>query len=146
MTPDELTTETTKQPPQWHPGLVGLPFRLAELLLVIVPLVGVTIAAIKAISATPRRPDGPSHDAIEVAETRAGSTGNQAAQWRSITRVLEEHSRGDARWLDYELNVAKLLDFPPMTNMRNPLTMRFHRTKLRADLLRAWTTAVPAVC
>ena len=40
------------------------------------------------------------------------------------------------RWLDYELDIAKLLDFPLMTDMRNPLTVRFHQAKLRADLLR----------
>src|SRR4029077_365572 len=40
------------------------------------------------------------------------------------------------RWLDYELDVSKLLDFPVMTDMRDPLTVRFHRAKLRADLIR----------
>ncbi|MGH3960857.1 hypothetical protein, partial [Mycobacterium sp.] len=48
----------------------------------------------------------------------------------------EEHGRTDARWLDYELDVARLLDFPLMTDMRDPLTIGFHRAKLRADLLR----------
>jgi hypothetical protein len=36
----------------------------------------------------------------------------------------------------YELDAAKLLDFPRITDMRDPLTMRFQRAKLRADLLR----------
>ncbi len=66
----------------------------------------------------------------------AGAGNNQAAQWRSIRRVLQEHGRTDARWLDYELDVAKLLDFPLMTDMRDPLTISFHKAKLRADLLR----------
>jgi hypothetical protein len=61
---------------------------------------------------------------------------NQAAQWRSLTRVIEEHSRTDARWLEYELDYAKLLEFPLMTNMRDPLTIGFHKAKLRADFLR----------
>ena len=39
-------------------------------------------------------------------------------------------------WLDYELDVTKLLDYPLMTDMRDPHTQRFHRAKLRADLLR----------
>ena len=32
--------------------------------------------------------------------------------------------------------VAKLLDFPLMTDMRDPLTIGFHKAKLRADFLR----------
>jgi hypothetical protein len=38
--------------------------------------------------------------------------------------------------LEYELDAAKLLDFPVMTDMRDPLTTRFHKAKLRADFLR----------
>ncbi len=61
---------------------------------------------------------------------------NTAALWRMITRVIDEHARTDTRWLDYELDPAKLLDFPLMTDMREPLTERFHKAKIRADLLR----------
>jgi len=50
--------------------------------------------------------------------------------------VVEEHARTDARWLEYELDPAKLLDFPLMTDMRDTLTTRFHKAKRRADLLR----------
>jgi hypothetical protein len=108
---------------------VGLLFRLAELLLVIVPLAGVIIAAIKAFSAN-KRPGEQSRDPGRSA------TGNQAAQWRSLTRVLQEHDRTDTRWLEYELDFAKVLDFPLMTDMRDPLTIGFHKAKLRADFLR----------
>jgi hypothetical protein len=119
---------------------VGLLFRLAELLIVILPLTGAVIAAVRAFTAHQRRtheqsPDfdrGPAPNA-PVAAT-AGN--NQAAQWRSIRRVLDEHSRMDARWLAYELDAAKLLDFPLMTDMRDALTIAFHKAKLRADLLR----------
>ena len=51
-------------------------------------------------------------------------------------RTTKEHDRTDIRWLDYELDVGKLLDYPVMTDMRDPLTQRFHRAKLRADFLR----------
>jgi hypothetical protein len=119
---------------------VGLLFRLAEFLVVIVPLVGVIIAGIRAISSTNRRrgeaPSDPPLDNLAVAEPRGATTGNQAAQWRAITRVLDEHDRTDARWLEYELDAAKLLDFPVMTDMRDPLTTRFHKAKLRADFQR----------
>ena len=56
--------------------------------------------------------------------------------WRLITRTLEEHARTDTRWMEYELDADKLLDFPLMTDMRAPLTTAFHKAKLRADLLR----------
>ena len=119
---------------------MGLLFRLAEFLVVIVPLVGVIIAGIRAISSTNRRrgeaPSDPPLDNLAVAEPRGATTGNQAAQWRTITRVLDEHDRTDARWLEYELDAAKLLDFPVMTDMRDPLTTRFHKAKLRADFQR----------
>jgi hypothetical protein len=122
---------------------VGLLFRLAELLIVILPLAGIVIGALKAFrSNKPRsaesQDDGwalPRHD-TEVTEPSGGTGSHQVAHWRSLRRVLEEHSRTDKRWLEYELDFAKLLDFPLMTDMRNPLTIGFHRAKLRADFLR----------
>ena len=118
---------------------MGLLIRLAELLIVILPLAGATIVAVRAFSANRRRPEEPQQ--FEGAQpphafAAAGTGTNQAAQWRSIRRVLDEHTRTDARWLEYELDVAKLLDFPLMTNMRDPLTIGFHKAKLRADFLR----------
>jgi hypothetical protein len=97
------------------------------------------IAAMKAFSANKRRgeePRDPGRTGMrdDVALERTGS--NLAAQWRSLTRVVEEHSRTDARWLEYELDYVKLLDFPLMTDMRDPLTVSFHKAKLRADFLR----------
>lgn len=112
-------------------------FRLAELLLVLVPLAGAIYAAFRGISAVSRRQgDGHPESAPEPEAVRPDATKSQAAQWRTITRLLDEHSRTDSRWLDYELDAAKLLDFPAMTDMRDPLTVAFHRAKLRADVLR----------
>jgi hypothetical protein len=112
--------------------------RLLELLIVIVPVAGATFAAIRAFSAAKRRglqqadnDRGPDLDAGS-----APTAANPAALWRTVTRALEEHSRTDSRWLDYELDAAKLLDFPLMTDLREPLTERFHKAKIRADLLR----------
>jgi hypothetical protein len=110
---------------------------------VILPLAGIVIGALKAFRAKKPRAaesqdDGralPRHDADVTGPP--GRTGrDQVAQWRSLRRVLEEHSRTDKRWLEYELDFAKLLDFPLMTDMRNPLTIGFHKAKLRADFLR----------
>ena len=111
---------------------MGLIFRLLELLLVIVPLAGAIYAAVRGVSAI-RRQNG--SDELPPAP-QVASRKSQAAQWRTVTRVIDEHSRTDARWLEYELDAAKLLDFPAMTDMRDPLTVAFHRAKLRAELLR----------
>jgi hypothetical protein len=115
---------------------VGLLIRLVELLILVLPLAGVIMAAVKAIGANRRRAEEQRH--VEPAQLPdAASTGNnQIAQWQSLRRVLDEHNRTDARWLEYELDVAKLLDFPLMTDMRDPLTIAFHKAKLRAEFLR----------
>jgi hypothetical protein len=115
-----------------------LVFRLAELLLMLVPVVGVVIVGIKAWqgfqrSAQPSAPIEGDDVTPAVAQRAAASP---AAQWRTITRTLEEHARTDTRWMDYELNADRLLDFPLMTDMRDPLTTAFHKARLRADLLR----------
>jgi len=117
---------------------VGLIFRLAELLIVILPLAGVVVAAVKAFAANRQRNEASGEVAPGDADpgSRLAPGTNQAAQWRLLRRVIEEHTRTDTRWLDYELDVAKLLDFPVMTDMRDPLTVEFHKAKLRADLLR----------
>ena len=110
---------------------MGLLIRLIELLIVIVPLAGVMFAGINAFSKVRERRD----DAAVDESPQSGRT-NRAAQWQAITRTVGEHDRTDTRWLDYELDVSKLLDYPLMTDMRDPLTQRFHRAKLRANLLR----------
>jgi hypothetical protein len=114
---------------------------LAELLIMILPLAGLIIAGVKAFAALKRRTQerqdadwAPMADAATPSTRSAGNS--QAAQWRSLRRVIEEHGRTDARWLEYELDFAKLLDFPLMTDMRDPLTIGFHKAKLRADFLR----------
>jgi hypothetical protein len=117
---------------------MGLLFRLAEFLILVLPLSGVIIAAVKAFTANRRRaadsPSPPRAADADGSPVRSGDS--QAAQWASIRRVVEEHRRTDERWLGYELDVAKLLDFPLMTDMRDQLTMNFHKAKLRAEFLR----------
>jgi hypothetical protein len=115
---------------------VGLIFRLVELLLVIVPVAGAIYAAVRGISALTKRQNEAAQDPPEDRDAPREGPKNQAAQWRTVTRLLDEHNRTDARWLEYELDAAKLLDFPAMTDMRDPLTVAFHRAKVRADLLR----------
>ncbi len=105
---------------------------------------GVVVAGLKALSAATERRATPGLERdpvidqanMAVAHTPARAHGDEAARRREITRCVEVHSRTDTRWLDYEIDIAKLLDFPMMTDMRDPLTMGFHKAKLRADMLR----------
>ncbi|MBJ7338694.1 hypothetical protein [Mycolicibacterium sp.] len=73
---------------------------------------------------------------IAVAEASGRGKFDEAAARRETAKMMQRHDSTDARWLDYELDVAKLLDFPLMTDMREPLTAEFHRARSRADLLR----------
>jgi hypothetical protein len=73
---------------------------------------------------------------VALAEASGRARNNRGAYKREMAKVLERHDRTDARWLDYEIDIAKLLDFPLMTDMRDPLTIGFHRARSRADLLR----------
>jgi hypothetical protein len=116
-----------------------LVFRLAELLLMLVPVAGVVIVGVKAWQGF-QRSAHPSarieYDDDVTASAAQRTPTSPAAQWRTITRTLDEHARTDTRWMDYELDADKLLDFPVMTDMRDPRTAAFHKAKLRADLLR----------
>jgi hypothetical protein len=73
---------------------------------------------------------------VALAEASGRTRNNEAANRREMTKVLKRHDDTDARWLDYEIDIAKLLDFPLMTDMRDPLTIAFHKAKNHADLLR----------
>ena len=73
---------------------------------------------------------------IAIAEASGRGRDNADSRRREVVKLLAAHDRTDARWLDYEVDVARLLDFPLMTDMRNPLTVAFHKAKQRADLLR----------
>ena len=53
-----------------------------------------------------------------------------------LERLFAEHDEITAHWLDYELDVAKLIAFPAMSDGRQPLTAAFLRAKKKADALR----------
>ncbi|OMC18500.1 hypothetical protein [Mycobacterium sp. SP-6446] len=73
---------------------------------------------------------------IAVAQASGRARDDGESDRRALAKVLAAHDRTDARWLDYEVDIAKLLDFPMMTDMRAPLTIAFHKAKRHADLLR----------
>lgn len=53
-----------------------------------------------------------------------------------VAKVKAEHDSVNKRWLSYELDVGKLIDFPMMSDVREPLTVAFLRAKRDADALR----------
>lgn len=110
----------------------------------IFPLAGVVGGAVRGVAAAnERRADRrleryriKQQTKIAVAEAAGRTRTNEVKYRRELTKVIERHGQTDARWLDYEIDIAKLLDFPLMTDMRNPLTIEFHKARRRADLLR----------
>lgn len=57
----------------------------------------------------------------------------QAAQ---LERLFAAHDAVTSRWLEYELDVAKMIAFPAMSDGRQPLTAAYLRAKRVADGLR----------
>lgn len=70
-----------------------------------------------------------------AAPVGAGATSDDDAR-AAVQRVLDAHDAVTRRWLDYELDVAKLIAFPAMSDGREPLTAAFLRAKKVADGLR----------
>ena len=53
-----------------------------------------------------------------------------------LERLFAAHDAVTARWLEYELDVSKIIAFPAMSDGRQPLTASFLRAKRFADGLR----------
>ncbi|QAY59783.1 hypothetical protein ET475_07125 [Microbacterium protaetiae] len=66
----------------------------------------------------------------------AASTPAQESHEQQLQKLLDAHDAATKRWLDYELDVAKLIAFPAMSDGRQPLTAAFLRAKKVADRLR----------
>jgi hypothetical protein len=60
----------------------------------------------------------------------------EKASTADVESLLAAHDATNKRWLEYELDVGKLIDFPLMTDVREPLTVAFLRAKREADGLR----------
>ncbi|AOY72391.1 hypothetical protein IG195_02890 [Arthrobacter sp. TES] len=59
----------------------------------------------------------------------------QASQ-AEVAVLMAAHDAVNHKWLDYELDVGKLIDYPLMSDVREPLTVAFLRAKKEADGLR----------
>ncbi|MCR2783001.1 MULTISPECIES: hypothetical protein [unclassified Microbacterium] len=53
-----------------------------------------------------------------------------------LEQLIAAHDEVTRRWLEYELDVGKLIAFPAMSDGRQPLTAAFLRAKKNADHLR----------
>ena len=60
-----------------------------------------------------------------------------------LERVLATHDAVTARWLEYELDVSKLIAYPAMSDGRQPLTAAFLRAKKIADGVRPASPKAP---
>lgn len=65
----------------------------------------------------------------------------EAQRLSDIEALMADHDRVNARWLEYELDVGKLIDYPMMSDVREPLTVDFLRAKRVADALRPGSAA-----
>jgi hypothetical protein len=66
----------------------------------------------------------------------AASGARPASHRDQLAQLFATHNAVVARWLEYELDVAKLIAFPAMSDGRQPLTAGFLRAKKHADNLR----------
>ncbi len=53
-----------------------------------------------------------------------------------VERVLADHAEVDQRWLAYEMDLHTVIDYPMMTDLREPPTVDFHRARVTAEELR----------
>lgn len=77
---------------------------------------------------------------VELYELRNRAVEAERASEADVLALLSAHDEVNRRWLDYELDVGKLIDFPVMTDVREPLTVAFLRAKREADGLRPVTS------
>ncbi|MFS0866089.1 hypothetical protein AB3M83_01985 [Microbacterium sp. 179-B 1A2 NHS] len=79
----------------------------------------------------------------------AATTSEAAAPAPTLAAQVDElrdvHDEVTKRWLDYELDVAKLIAFPSMSDGREPLTADFLRAKKVADRARPAEGTKPSV-
>ncbi|WP_312870525.1 hypothetical protein [Gordonia asplenii] len=79
-------------------------------------------------------------DKIELARIKATAKTEQLrithATQGQVAKVLATHDELNRRWFDYEIDLATIINYPMMVDMREPLTLAFHRAKIHADSLR----------
>ncbi|MGC4933230.1 hypothetical protein ACLQ3C_06065 [Gordonia sp. DT30] len=76
-------------------------------------------------------------DKIELARIKATAKSEQLritqADAAQVNKVRKRHDEINEKWFAYELDLATLIEFPMLIDMREPLTLAFHQAKVRAD-------------
>jgi hypothetical protein len=70
---------------------------------------------------------------VELYKLKNQAREAEKASAAEVESLMAAHDATNSRWLDYELDVGKLIDFPLMTDVREPLTVAFLRAKREAD-------------
>lgn len=79
----------------------------------------------------------PAWDSAQVKVPGNGEPGKTPGYTEAdVAKMMDEHDAVNRQWLSYELDVAKMIDFPMMSDVRQPLTVAFLRSKRDADALR----------
>jgi hypothetical protein len=78
---------------------------------------------------------------VELYKLRNQTREAERASAAEVESLIAAHDATNKRWLGYELDVGKLIDFPLMTDVREPLTVAFLRAKREADGLRPASAA-----
>ncbi|MEZ2389317.1 hypothetical protein AB6813_07180 [bacterium RCC_150] len=73
---------------------------------------------------------------VELYKLKNQAAEAEKASQDEVIALRSAHDAVNQRWLDYELDVGKLIDYPLMTDVREPLTVQFLRAKREADGLR----------
>jgi hypothetical protein len=73
---------------------------------------------------------------LPAASARPSRSSRPESQAEQLERLFAAHDEVTRRWLEYELDVAKLIAFPAMSDGRQPLTAAFLRAKKAADNVR----------
>lgn len=77
---------------------------------------------------------------VLIAVAAVGGVRCVQEQRRRLRRLSASHDAVTARWLEYELDVAKQIAFPALSDGRRPLTVAFLHAKSLADSLRPAST------
>ncbi|WP_427131902.1 hypothetical protein [Pseudarthrobacter sp. S9] len=70
---------------------------------------------------------------VELYKLQNQAAESEQASQADVLALMTAHDTVNRRWLDYELDVGKLIDYPVMTDVREPLTVAFLRAKREAD-------------
>ena len=78
---------------------------------------------------------------VRLAKVQADSaTRTQSeAQVREVRKLMQQHQSTVEAWAAYELDPVRLLEYPVMSDVRDPHVAAFHRAMLGADGLRPST-------